>query len=62
MRMGRGTLPRCSLPSLGPDLLLLPPAALFSWWAARAKATVPGRGKEDLPQAWCQPQLGEGRL
>lgn len=40
MRMGRGTVPRCSPPISGPTCFFLR-RRLFSWWAARAKATVP---------------------
>ena len=47
---------------LGPDLLLLPPSPLQLVGGQGQGHSPQGRGKEDLPQAWCQPQLGEGRL
>lgn len=47
---------------LGPDLLLLPPSPLQLVGDQGQGHSPQGRGKEDLPQAWCQPQLGEGRL
>ena len=40
MRTGRGTVPRCSPPISGPTCFFFR-RRLFSWWAARAKATVP---------------------
>lgn len=40
MRMGMGTVPSCSPPISGPTCFFFR-RRLFSWWAARAKATVP---------------------
>ena len=47
---------------LGADLLLPPPSPLQLMGGQGQGHRPQGCGKKDLPQAWCQPQLGEGRL